>query len=93
MASLLTPLDGLCDGAASRKDSDFEIFLDPPGSASWYKELELNANNAVWNLALDKPSALRELREGRRGRTLVKVGLFDLAAVSLLDRMYVVPKT
>ena len=37
------------------KDSDFEIFLDPPGGGRWYKELEMNANNAVWNLALDRP--------------------------------------
>ena len=37
------------------KDSDFEVFIDPVGSCHWYKELELNAINTVWNLMLDKP--------------------------------------
>lgn len=38
-----------------QKDSDFEVFIDPVGSCHWYKELELNAINTVWNLMLDKP--------------------------------------
>ena len=38
-----------------QKDSDFEVFVDPGGSCHAYKELELNANNVVWNLMLDKP--------------------------------------
>ena len=38
-----------------QKDSDFEVFVDPGGSCHSYKELELNANNVVWNLMLDKP--------------------------------------
>jgi len=38
-----------------QKDSDFEVFIDPIGSCHWYKELELNAINTVWNLMLDKP--------------------------------------
>ena len=38
-----------------QKESDFEVFVDPGGSCHAYKELELNANNIVWNLMLDKP--------------------------------------
>ena len=38
-----------------QKDSDFEVFIDPIGSCHWYKELELNAINTIWNLMLDKP--------------------------------------
>ena len=38
-----------------QKDSDFEVFLDPPGSCHMYKEFEMNAINTVWNLMLDKP--------------------------------------
>ena len=38
-----------------QQDSDFEVFLDPLGSCHFYKELELNALNTVWNLMLDKP--------------------------------------
>ena len=37
-----------------QKDSDFEVFVDPGGSCHAYKELELNANNIVWNLMLDE---------------------------------------
>ena len=36
-------------------DSDFEVFLDPDSSCQYYKELEMNAINTVWNLMLDKP--------------------------------------
>lgn len=38
-----------------QKDSDFEVFIDPIGSCHWYKELEVNAINTIWNLMLDKP--------------------------------------
>lgn len=38
-----------------QQDSDFEVFLDPAGSCHFYKELEINAWNTVWNLYLDKP--------------------------------------
>lgn len=38
-----------------QKDSDFEVFIDPVGSCHWYKELEINAINTIWNLMLDKP--------------------------------------
>lgn len=38
-----------------QKDSDFEVFIDPVGSCHWYKELEVNAINTIWNLMLDKP--------------------------------------
>jgi hypothetical protein len=38
-----------------QKDSDFEIFVDALGSCHFYKELEVNAINTVWNLMLDKP--------------------------------------
>lgn len=37
------------------QDSDFEVFTDPRGSCHFYKELEMNALNTVWNLMLDKP--------------------------------------
>ena len=37
------------------KDSDFEVFMDPMGDNSHYKELELNAINTIWNLMLDRP--------------------------------------
>lgn len=36
-------------------DSDFEVFVDADESNHYYKELEVNARNAVWNLLLDKP--------------------------------------
>ena len=36
-------------------DSDFEVFVDPAGGNQWYKELEVNAINTVWNLMLNKP--------------------------------------
>ena len=32
-----------------------EVFVDPAGSNHWYKELEINAINTVWNLMLSKP--------------------------------------
>lgn len=38
-----------------QQDSDFEVFVDPLGSCHFYKELEVNALNTVWNLMLDKP--------------------------------------
>ena len=38
-------------------EHDFEIFIDAPGGGRWYKELELNALNTVWNLLLDRPYA------------------------------------
>ena len=38
-----------------QKDSDFEVFVDPLGSCHFYKELEVNPLNTVWNLMLDKP--------------------------------------
>lgn len=38
-----------------QRDSDFEVFVDPAGSCAWYKEVEINALNAVWNLMLSRP--------------------------------------
>jgi len=38
-----------------QRDSDFEVFIDIPGSCHRYKEFEVNAINTVWNLMLDKP--------------------------------------
>jgi hypothetical protein len=38
-----------------KKDSDFEVFVDPMGTTHDYKELEVNAINTIWNLLLDKP--------------------------------------
>lgn len=37
------------------EDSDFEVFVDPDSSCHFYKELEMNPINTVWNLMLDKP--------------------------------------
>lgn len=36
-------------------DNDFEIFCDPDGSNHMYKEYEMNAANATWDLCLNKP--------------------------------------
>lgn len=38
-----------------QKDSDFECFIDVTMSHHFYKEVEVNALNTVWNLMLDKP--------------------------------------
>eukprot|EP00957_Ditylum_brightwellii_P102979 7847859-Ditylum_brightwellii.AAC.1 len=38
-----------------QRDSDFEVFIDPPHSCHNYKELEVNPINTVWNLMLNKP--------------------------------------
>ncbi|MCX7800327.1 MAG: carbohydrate-binding family 9-like protein [Fimbriimonadales bacterium] len=37
------------------EDNDFEVFLDPDGDNHRYYELELNANNTLWDLLLVKP--------------------------------------
>lgn len=36
-------------------DNDFEVFLAPRDSSHRYYELEMNANNAVWDLLMEKP--------------------------------------
>lgn len=36
-------------------NNDFEIFVDPSGTASNYVEFELNALNTLWDLRLNKP--------------------------------------
>eukprot|EP00298_Acanthocystis_sp_HF-20_P021245 c27474_g1_i1.p1 GENE.c27474_g1_i1~~c27474_g1_i1.p1 ORF type:complete len:386 (+),score=142.90 c27474_g1_i1:2-1159(+) len=36
-------------------DNDFEVFVDADGSTHNYKEYEMNANNATWDLLLNKP--------------------------------------
>jgi len=36
-------------------DNDFEFFCDPDGSTHYYKELEINAINTVWDLMLNRP--------------------------------------
>jgi hypothetical protein len=36
-------------------DNDFEIFTDPAGTTHSYKEYEMNAANATWDLLLNKP--------------------------------------
>jgi hypothetical protein len=36
-------------------DNDFEVFIDPNGDTDEYYEFEMNANNTVWDLFLDKP--------------------------------------
>ena len=36
-------------------DNDFEIFVDIDGSNHYYKEFEINAANATWDLCLNKP--------------------------------------
>ena len=39
------------------QDNDFEVFVDAASSASFYKELEINARGATWALCLNKPYA------------------------------------
>lgn len=36
-------------------DNDFEIFVDSDGSTHYYKEYEMNAYNATWDLCLNRP--------------------------------------
>lgn len=36
-------------------DNDFEVFVDADGSCAFYKEFEINAANATWDLCLNKP--------------------------------------
>jgi hypothetical protein len=36
-------------------DNDFEVFIDPDGDTHNYYEFEMNANNAIWELSLEKP--------------------------------------
>jgi len=36
-------------------DNDFEVFVDADGSTHNYKEFEMNALNATWDLLLNKP--------------------------------------
>ena len=36
-------------------DNDFETFVDADGSTHFYKEFEMNAANATWDLCLNKP--------------------------------------
>jgi hypothetical protein len=36
-------------------DNDFEVFVDADGSCWYYKEYEMNAANANWDLCLNKP--------------------------------------
>ena len=36
-------------------DNDFEVFVDPAGTNHYYKEYEMNAANATWDLQLNKP--------------------------------------
>ncbi|GMF19670.1 unnamed protein product [Phytophthora lilii] len=36
-------------------DNDFEVFVDADGTTHNYKEFELNARNATWNLWLNRP--------------------------------------
>jgi hypothetical protein len=63
IGALLEPLEGLATMAEFihrnepiyQRDSDFEVFVDWPGCNHYYKEVEINAINTVWNLMLDKP--------------------------------------
>lgn len=36
-------------------DNDFEVFVDPGASTHYYKEFEVNARAATWDLCLNKP--------------------------------------
>eukprot|EP00466_Bigelowiella_natans_P012104 jgi/Bigna1/34803/e_gw1.7.56.1 len=36
-------------------DNDFEVFVDADGTTHFYKEFEINAANATWDLCLNKP--------------------------------------
>ena len=35
-------------------DNDFEVFVDAPGTTHYYKEFEVNALNATWDLMLNR---------------------------------------
>jgi len=35
-------------------DNDFEVFVDAPGTTHFYKEFEMNALNATWDLELNR---------------------------------------
>jgi hypothetical protein len=67
-------------------DNDFEVFVDPAGSCANYKELEINALGADWNLLLDRPYADGGLENSSRllgaaGFDLVRYGLRSAARV------------
>jgi len=36
-------------------DNDFEVFIDVDGTTHWYKEFEMNALSATWDLLLNRP--------------------------------------
>jgi len=36
-------------------DNDYEVFISPDGTSHYYKEYEMNARNANWDLLLNKP--------------------------------------
>lgn len=36
-------------------DNDFEVFIDPSDDTYNYIEIEINANNVIWDLYLDRP--------------------------------------
>ncbi len=64
-AELHYPSDRLCvatftqrNSPIYQRDSDFEVFVDAEGSGSYYKELEVNALNCVWNLMIDRPYSI-----------------------------------
>jgi hypothetical protein len=42
--------DLLTNGQAPFGDDDFEVFLDPTGTAHWYVEYEMNARNATYDI-------------------------------------------
>jgi hypothetical protein len=67
-------------------DNDFEVFVDPAGSCANYKEFEMNALGADWNLLLDRPYADGGLENSSRllgaaGFDLVRYGLRSAARV------------
>jgi hypothetical protein len=61
-------------------DNDFEVFVDPAGSCANYKEFEMNALAADWNLLLDRPYADGGLENSSR---LLGAAGFDLARYGL----------
>lgn len=64
-------------------DNDFEVFLDPGGTTHYYKEFEVNARGATWDLCLNKPYGNGGFENS--GRTMGKNGweLGEKAAVHI----------
>uniref|UniRef100_M4BEE5 Carbohydrate-binding domain-containing protein n=1 Tax=Hyaloperonospora arabidopsidis (strain Emoy2) TaxID=559515 RepID=M4BEE5_HYAAE len=68
------------------QDNDFEVFVDADGSTHNYKEVELNARNATWNLWLNRP--YRDGGHENSTRVDPKYG-FDMLSSGMRSAVYV----